>query len=98
MKFVPVAALLLASLAAVPAIAQDAPEAPAAALTIDTPIEALMANEASKAVLVKHLGPLDQHPAYGQFKTMSLVQLQPWSQGAITEEALEKIKTELQAI
>lgn len=98
MKFTPVAALLLASLAAAPAVAQDAPAAPAAALTIDTPIEALMANDSTKAVLVKHLGPLDQHPAYGQFKTMSLVQLQPWSQGAITEEAIEKIKADLASL
>lgn len=98
MKFTPVAALLLASLAAGPAFADDATEAPAAALTIDTPIETLMANDSTKAVLVKHLGPLDQHPAYGQFKTMSLVQLQPWSQGAITEEALEKIKADLASL
>jgi len=102
MKFVPLAALGLA-LAAVTApaalIAQDAPvSAPAAAFTIDTPIEALMADERAKAVVVKHLGPVDQHPAYADFKSLSLKTLAPFSQGLITEELLAKIQTDLAAI
>ena len=97
MKLAPVA-LLLASLAAAPAIAEDAAEAPAAKLTIDSTIETLMANEATKAVVVKHLGAMDQHPAYGQFKGMSLIQLQPWSQGQITDEIIAAVKADLEAL
>lgn len=98
MKFAPIAALLFASLAAAPALADAHAEAAATAFTVNTPIETLMANDATKAVLVKHLGPLDEHPAYGQFKTMSLVELQPWSQGQITDEILAKVKADLAAL
>jgi hypothetical protein len=102
MKFAPLAALGLALAAVtVPAavLAQDAPApAPAAAFSIDTPIEALMADERAKAVLMKHLGPVDQHPAYADFKALSLKTLAPFSQGLITEELLGKIAADLAAI
>ena len=102
MKFVPLAVLGLAVAAlAAPVIAQDAPvtaTAAAAAFTLDTPIEALMADERAKAVLVKHLGPVDQHPAYAQFKALSLKVLAPFSQGLITDEMLAKIGADLTAI
>ncbi len=94
MKFAPLAALLLVAGAATPALA-DAHAETAAAFTINTPIESLMANPAAKAVVTSHLPGIDQHPAYGQFKAMSLVDLQPWSQGMITEEVLEKITADL---
>lgn len=98
MKLLSAAALALAPLAAItaaPALADEAAAAKASALTINSPISALMANEAAKAVVVKHLGPLDQHPMYDQFKAMSLVDVQPWSQGAISDEALANIKADL---
>jgi hypothetical protein len=102
MKFTPFAALGLALAAVtVPAavLAQDAPApAPAAAFSIDTPIEALMADERAKAVLMKHLGPVDQHPAYADFKALSLKTLAPFSQGLITEELLGKIAADLAEI
>jgi len=102
MKFAPLAALGLALAAVtVPAavLAQDAPApAPVAAFSIDTPIEALMADERAKAVLMKHLGPVDQHPAYADFKALSLKTLAPFSQGLITEELLGKIAADLAAI
>ncbi len=85
----------VAALTAAPALADAHAEAKTAALTIDSPISTLMENEATKAVVVKHLGALDQHPMYDQFKAMSLVEVQPWSQGAITEEALASIKADL---
>lgn len=100
MKMLHAAALAIApvlALSATPALADDHAEA-AAKLTIDSPIEALMANEATKAVVLKHLGPLDQHPFYGQFKSMTLVQVQPMSNGAITTDTLDKIKAELAAL
>lgn len=82
------------AITAAPALAEET----AAKLSIDSPIEALMANEAAKAVVIKHLGPLNQHPFYDQFKTMTLPQVQPMSNGAITAETIEKIKTDLAAI
>ncbi|QIQ87502.1 hypothetical protein [Erythrobacter sp.] len=75
----------------------EAHEMPAA-LTVDTPIETLMADEAAAAVLETHLPGVGQHPAYDQFKAMSLVQLMPWSQGMITEETLEQITADLAAL
>jgi hypothetical protein len=105
MKFAPLAALGLAAAAlTTPALAQDTamPEtmaAPmAAAFTVETPIEALMADERAKAVVVKHLPGIDQHPAYADFKALSLKSLAPFSQGLITEELLTKIAEDLAAI
>jgi hypothetical protein len=104
MTFSPLAALGLALAAvAVPAaaLAQDpAPTAPAPAalFSIDTPIEALIADERAKAVLVKHLPGIDQHPAYDQFKALSLKTLAPFSQGLITDELLGKIAADLATI
>ncbi len=105
MKFAPLAALGLAAAAiAVPATAQNAPApapaAPAAVAQFSTalPIEALVADERTKAVLVKHIGPIDQHPAYEQFKAMSLRDVAPYSQGMITDEKLAQIDADLAAI
>ena len=105
MKFSPLAALGLAVVAAVPAglAAQTtaetpAPAAAAAAFSLDTPIEALMADERAKAVVTTHLPGIDQHPAYEQFKALSLKALAPFSQGLISDELLGKIATDLAAI
>ncbi|MEM7665409.1 MAG: hypothetical protein AAF250_06090 [Pseudomonadota bacterium] len=100
MKFAPIAAALLIATGA-PALADDSAgkvAASTAAFSIDMPIEQLVADERSKAVLDKHIPNIQDHPAYGQFKAMSLKELQPWSQGAITEDLLEKISTDLAAI
>ncbi len=98
MKFMPIAALLLTATAATPAFADAHSEAPAAALSINTPIVQLMADESAKAVVLKHLPGIDEHPAYEDFKSMSLVALKPWSQGVITDEIIEKITTDLAAL
>lgn len=100
MKFASLAALCLAAVAAVPAVAQESAPATAtaAAFSVDTPIEALMADERAKAVLAKHLPGIDQHPAYEQFKALSLKALAPFSQGLISDEVLGKIGTDLAAI
>jgi hypothetical protein len=101
MKFAPLAAacLAVATLAA-PALAEDAAAAVpmAAVFTIDTPIEALMADERAKAVVAAHLPGIDQHPAYDQIKAMSLKAVAPFSQGMISEEALAKIAADLALI
>ena len=102
MKFAPLAALCLAAAGlAAPAVAlaqSDAPAAPAAAFNVDTPIETLMADERAKAVVTTHLPGIDQHPAYEQFKALSLKALAPFSQGLISDELLGKIDTDLAAI
>ena len=111
MKRMPLA-LVAALAAALPVFAEETGEETAteagvetaveanaiAAFTVDTPIEALMADERSKAVLETHLPGIGDHPAYEQFKAMSLVQVMPWSQGMITEEVLAKIGADLAAI
>ncbi|ANK12304.1 hypothetical protein [Erythrobacter neustonensis] len=102
MKLAPFAALGLALAAATAPVAASAQEAPAAApaatLSIDTPIAALVADARAKAVLDKHLPGIDQHPAFEQFKGMSLKVLAPYSQGMITDDLLAKIGADLAAI
>jgi hypothetical protein len=101
MKFAPLAALgLVLAATTLPAAAQDAPAAPAAAaaFSIETPIETLVADERAKAVLAKHLPGIDQHPAFDQFKALSLKALAPFSQGMISDEMLAKIDADLTAI
>ena len=81
-------------LASVPALAQEdhsSHAAEEAKLTIDTPIEKLMADEDARAVVLETLPELDKSPYYPQIKGMSLKAVQPYSQGAITEEMLAKI-------
>ena len=104
MKFASLAALGLAVAAlTTPAFADDSvptTTAPAAAFTIDTPIEVLMADERAKTVVAKHFNGMDiaQHPNYEQFKSLSLKAVAPFSQGLITEEMLAKISADLAAI
>ena len=101
MKFSPVAALgLVLAALTTPVLAEDtaATATAAAAFTLDTPIEALVADERAKAVLVKHLPGIDQHPAFEQFKALSLKALAPFSQGMITDDMLAKIEADLTAI
>ncbi len=103
MKFAPLAALCLAAVAAVPALAEDTATTTtvaAAAFSIDTPIETLMADERAKAVVAKHFNGMDltQHPAYEQFKALSLKTVAPFSQGLITEDILTKIAADLATI
>ncbi|GLK50398.1 hypothetical protein GCM10017620_33720 [Brevundimonas intermedia] len=66
--------------------------------TIESPIEALVNDPATKAVLEKHLPGMDKHPAYGQFKAMTLRQVAPYSQGAITDEKIAAIDADLKAL
>ena len=89
----------LATLAAAPVFAQaPAASAPAAAAALSvesTPIETIAANPAAKAVLDKDLPGLTTHEAYDQFKAMTLSQVAPMSQGAITPEALKTVQADL---
>ena len=93
--------LSLALLLSGPALAQTEPApapAPAAEkLSIDLPIETLMADPVGKAVMDKEVPSLMAHPAYEQFKSMSLRQLQPYSGGAITDEKIAAVEAALEA-
>lgn len=81
---------------------QEAPQAepaPAAGrLSLDTPIETILADPAGKAILEKEMASLMAHPAFEQFKALSLKQLQPYSGGAITDEKLVMVEAALLAI
>ena len=77
--------------AAVPALADGKKSVDA------TPIAELAADPTSKAILVKELGDVTQHPAYEQFKGMTLRQLQPMASNMLTEEKLVAIQAALNA-
>lgn len=81
-----------------PAPAASADHAHHARPTIDSSIENLVGNAATKAVLDKHLPGIDQHPAYGQIKGMTLAQVAPFSGGAITDEKIAAIDADLKAL
>ena len=81
--------------AAAPAPAEAAAEA---GLSTETPIATLMANEEAAAVVKAHFPDLAAHPMYESFKAMSLSQLAPMSQGAITPEMLAATDADLAAI
>ena len=82
------------AIAAVPAAAEEA----AAALTIDTPIETLLADEDAREVVLAEMPDLEENPYYPQIKGMSLKAVQPYSQGAITDEMLTNIEAGLAEI
>ncbi|MCW3835177.1 hypothetical protein ACFQ1E_01020 [Sphingomonas canadensis] len=94
-----VAAMLFAVAAPAAALAAPGQSAPAAAkFNIDTPVEVLAADPAAKAVLDADMPGMLTHPSYEMFKAMSLRQLQPFSEGKITDEILAKIDADLAAI
>jgi opacity protein-like surface antigen len=100
MKALVLAAALAAALAT-PALAADAVPPPAQAapkFSADTPIGDLMADPRAKAVLDARAPGIDRHPMYDMVKTMSLRQIQPYSEGKITEEMLTELDKELAAI
>lgn len=81
-----------------PAPAQPAQGEHAQHPTIESSIEALLGDPATKAVVEKHLPGIDRHPAYSQFKSMTLRQVAPYSQGHITPEKITAIDTDLKAL
>lgn len=90
-------ALVLAALP-VATLAQpaQAPAAPtAAAVTLDTPIEVLIAGDKTKAILDARVPGLTSHPMLDQFKSMSLKQLQPMAGGQLTDAMLEAVAADL---
>ena len=75
---------------AAPAPAPAAPAAPAsdAKFNLDTPLQDIVADEKGKAVIEKHFPGMIALPEYEMFKAISLTQLQPYTNGKITDEML----------
>ena len=100
------ASLLIAGAASAQAAGQTAPApapapapgAHAAHPTIESSIEALMADPETKAVVEKHLPGVDKHPAYAQFKSMTFRQVAPYSEGHITDALIAAIDADLKAL
>jgi len=61
-------------------------------------IEALMADPKAKAVIDADLPGVSTHPLYDSFKSFTLGQLAPMSEGKITEDRLKKVAADLAAI
>ncbi|MES2988441.1 MAG: hypothetical protein V4808_11090 [Pseudomonadota bacterium] len=104
MKFVVLAAAA-ACLSPAAAFAQTTPAAPAAApaaaakFNLDTPIEALVADEKAHAVLTANFGgDIVANPAYDSFKAMSLNAVAPYAADKLPPELLKKIEADLAAI
>lgn len=108
------AMFVAALMAAAPAFAQDtaapepAPPAPAATtdaapatdakFNLDTPLQDIAADEKGKAVIEKHFPGMMALPEYEMFKAISLTQLQPYSNGKITDEMLAATAKDLAEI
>lgn len=102
----------LAAFAAVPgasaqttaAAPADAPAAAAPApttgakFTLDTPIQEIVADERGKAVMDKNFPGMTALAEYEMFKALSLHQVQPYSNGKLTDEILAKAEADLAAI
>jgi 2-polyprenyl-6-methoxyphenol hydroxylase-like FAD-dependent oxidoreductase len=67
-------------------------------LTLDTSIEQIIAVPEGKAVLEANLPMITTHEKYATFKSMSLRQLQPVSDGKLTDPALAKTETLLAGV
>lgn len=99
-------ALIASLLVAAPALAQTTPApapAPAPAtgaqkFTVDTPVETIAADPAGKAALESAVPGITAHPMWDSFKSMSLTQLQPMSNGQLTDEMVTKAKTALAGV
>ena len=84
-----------AQTAPAPAAAPTAAPATAAKFSIDTPVQDLYADPAAKAVMDKHLPGLTAHPQYDRSKAISLRQLQPYSDGKLTDQLLAAVDADL---
>lgn len=66
-------------------------------LTLDTPVEAIVADAKGKAVLEANLPGITTHEHYEHFKTMSLKQLAGMAPDRLTPEALARVEAALAA-
>ena len=91
-----------ASAQTTPAAPADTPPAPAPAagakFTLDTPIQEIVADDRGKAVMDKNFPGMTALAEYEMFKALSLHQVQPYSNGKLTDEILAKAEADLAAI
>ena len=92
--------LAAAALALAPAVAAHAADtAPAAEatarLSLDTPVETIVADAAGKAVLDADLPGVTTHEHYDMFKSMTLRQLSTMAPDKLTAELLAKVEADL---
>ena len=80
-----------------PAKAAPAQAAKPARLSIDTPIESIVADAQGKAVLERYFPGVDKHPHYPMFKAMSAKDIAPNVPGW-TAETLAKLDADLAEI
>ncbi|WP_374319984.1 hypothetical protein [Aquabacterium sp.] len=66
--------------------------------SIDSKLGDLLDNEATKAILEKHMPGISTHPQIGMGKGFALAMVAKFSGGLITEEMLEKVNAELAAL
>ncbi|CUS45416.1 MAG: hypothetical protein V4610_21220 [Pseudomonadota bacterium] len=85
-----------------PPAAPSATPAPASTaggkFSLDTPIQDIVADERGKAVMDKNFPGMTALQEYDMFKALSLRQVQPYSNGKLTDEILAKAETDLAAI
>ena len=82
-----------------PAPLETSAESPAAARpTVDSAIKDLLAHPSTAAVLEKHLPGVGRHPALPQFQDMTLAEVAPLSDGAVTPEIIAAIDADLKAL
>ena len=84
--------------ASAPAFAQDAVPAAPARFSLATPIEQIVADPVAKVALESAIPGIAAHPSYDMFKAMSLKDLAPFSEGALTPELLAKAEAALAAV
>jgi hypothetical protein len=86
------------ALAQAPAAAPAKADAPAASgLSVEkTPIGDIIKNDKAKAALEAAIPTISQY--YDQIATMTLKQVQPMSQGALTDELLAKVQASFDQI
>lgn len=105
-----IAAPALAQTAPADSSAMPAPAAPSATppaaapaanarFSLATPIKTIVADEAAAAALRTAIeADITQAPFYEQIKDLSFTQLQPLSQGALTDETMAKIAAALATV
>ncbi len=67
-------------------------------LTLDTPVEAIVAKPEGKAVLEANLPGITTHEHYEMFKAMNLKQIAAMAPDQLTAEALAKVEAGLAAL
>ena len=66
--------------------------------SIESKLGDLLDNEATKAVLEKHMPGISNHPQIGMGKGFALSMVAKFSGGLITEEMLQKVNADLAAL